>query len=89
MSREDPADLRSLYEAAFRAINAGDLDAFLALVSEDVEFTSMVAEAEGTTFRGHSGMRTWWETIRGAFDDVHWELLHFSGLTIAASPTSE
>jgi ketosteroid isomerase-like protein len=62
-------------EAAYRALNSGDLEAFLALVHEDVEFTSLVAEAEGTTFRGHAGVRAWWETVRGALEDPHWDVL--------------
>jgi ketosteroid isomerase-like protein len=66
-------------EAGYGALNSGDLEAFLALTAEDVEFTSMVAEAEGTTFRGHDGVRSWWETVRGAFEDVHWELLDVRG----------
>jgi ketosteroid isomerase-like protein len=78
MSHEN-AELRALAEAGYGALNAGDLDGFLALVGEDVEFTSMVAEAEGTTFRGHDGVRAWWETVRGAFEDVHWEVLDVHG----------
>jgi ketosteroid isomerase-like protein len=73
------AELRGVAEAAYGAINAGDLDAFLAIAAEDVEFTSMVAEAEGVTFRGHDGVRAWWETIRGAFQGVRWELLDIQG----------
>jgi ketosteroid isomerase-like protein len=47
---EPSAEQRALAEAEFGALNSGDLSAFLALTAEDVEFTSMVAEAEGTTF---------------------------------------
>jgi len=61
--------------AVYGALNSGDLDAFLALTTEDVEFTSLVAEMEATTFRGHDGIRAWWETVRGAFEGVRWELL--------------
>jgi ketosteroid isomerase-like protein len=75
----DNAGRRDLAEAGHRALNSGDLDAFLALTAEDIEFTSMVAEAEGTTFRGHDGVRAWWERVRGAFEDVHWELLDIRG----------
>jgi ketosteroid isomerase-like protein len=78
MSREN-ADLPALVEAAYGALNADDLDGFLALVAEDVEFTSMVAEAEGTTFLGHNGVRSWWETVRGAFQDPRWEVLDIRG----------
>jgi ketosteroid isomerase-like protein len=73
------AERRGLVEAGYGALNSGDLEAFLDLTAEDVEFTSMVAEAEGTIFRGHAGVRAWWETVRGAFEDVRWELLDVRG----------
>jgi ketosteroid isomerase-like protein len=56
MSREN-VELRAMAETAYGALNSGDLDGFLALVADDVEFTSMVAGAEGTTFRGREGVR--------------------------------
>ena len=74
-----PPEVRAIAEAAYAAINSGDLEAFVALTGPDVEFTSMVAEAEGTTFRGHDGVRAWWETVRGAFVDVHWEIIDLRG----------
>jgi ketosteroid isomerase-like protein len=73
------AQLRAAAEAGYAALNAGDLDAFLAVTTDDVEFTSLVAEAEGATFRGHEGVRAWWETIRGAFKDARWEVLDVKG----------
>ena len=39
----------------------------------------MVAEAEGSTFRGHAGVRTWWETVYGEFDEPRWEVLAVQG----------
>src|SRR5262245_36091705 len=78
MSHEK-AEVRALADAAYGALNAGDLYGVLPLVAEDVEFTSMVAEAEGTAFHGHDGVRAWWDTVRGAFEDVHWELLDARG----------
>jgi ketosteroid isomerase-like protein len=71
--------LRSTAEAAFGALNARDLDGFIALTAEDVEFTSMVAEMEGTTFRGRDGIRAWWETVVEAFGDVRWTVLDLRG----------
>lgn len=68
-------ELRAVADATFGALNAGDLNAFLALVTEDVEFTSMIAEAEATTFRGHDGVRAWHETVLGVFSDAHWDVL--------------
>jgi ketosteroid isomerase-like protein len=79
LSEWEDAEQRGLAEAGIGALNSGDLEAFLALTAEDVEFTSMVAEAEGTTFRGHDGVRAWWETVRGAFEDVRWDLLDIRG----------
>ncbi len=61
------------------ALNSGDLEAFVARRAEDVEFTSLVAEAEGRTFRGHAGVRAWWETVLGAFQDPRWEVLDARG----------
>ncbi len=78
MSQEN-VELRSLAEAAFGALNSGNLDGFMAVAAEDVEFTSMIAEVEGTTFRGHDGIRTWWETVVGAFGEVQWEVLDVRG----------
>jgi hypothetical protein len=44
------SELRSLAGAAFGALNARDLDGFIAVAAEDVEFTSMVAVMEGRRF---------------------------------------
>jgi ketosteroid isomerase-like protein len=74
MSQEN-VELRALADAAFEALNAADLDRFLALTTEDVEFTSLIAEAEGATFRGRDGVRAWWETVVASFQDVRWDML--------------
>jgi ketosteroid isomerase-like protein len=71
----ESSELRAIAETAFRALNTGDLDSFLTVVAEDVEFTSMILEMEGMTFRGHDGVRAWWETVRSSFQGMHWELL--------------
>ena len=78
MSQATP-EIRTLAEVAFAAMNSGDYEAFDRLMAEDVEFTSLVAEAEGMTFRGHDGVREWWETVRGAFQEAHWEVLEVRG----------
>ena len=73
MSEENVEALRR----AYAAVNHGDLDGLLATVHPDVEFTSLVAEAEGETFRGHDGVRRWWTEValllgglRGEFEEV-------------------
>jgi ketosteroid isomerase-like protein len=75
----ETAELRAIVETAFRALNASDLDGFLAVVAEDVEFRSMLLEMEGVTFRGHDGVRAWWSTVRGTFDGIRWDLLDIEG----------
>ena len=50
-------------ERAYEAITRGDLDAFLDLSDPDIEFRSLIAEAEGHDFRGHDGVRKWWDAV--------------------------
>ena len=70
--------MRAIAEAAYRAINGDDLDAFLEVIADDVEFTSLVAEAEGITYRGHDGAREWWHTVRSAFSDGRWDMVELT-----------
>ena len=72
-------EVRALAETTFGALNARDQAAFLALMTDDVRFTSMVAEAEGETFRGRDGIREWWDSVLGPFQDLRWELLEVAG----------
>jgi ketosteroid isomerase-like protein len=59
MSRENLEVMRE----AYAAITDDDLDAFLALAHPEIEFRSLIAEAEGRTYRGHEGVREWWESV--------------------------
>jgi ketosteroid isomerase-like protein len=52
-----------LMETAYAAITNDDLDAFLALSHPEIEFRSLIAEAEGRTFKGHEGVREWWASV--------------------------
>jgi ketosteroid isomerase-like protein len=52
----------------FDALNQRDLDAALALMHGDVEFGSRLAGLEGG-YRGHQGVRRWWQTILDASPD--------------------
>ena len=78
MQRTTPA-LRAAFEAAYVALNARDIEGFLERTDDQVEFTSIVAEAEGTTFRGREGAREWWDSVRGSFEVVAWELVDVRG----------
>jgi ketosteroid isomerase-like protein len=59
VSRDNVAVLRKGYAA----VNRGDIDGLLETVHPDVEFTSLIAEAEGEIFNGHDGVRRWWEQV--------------------------
>ena len=52
-----------ILEAAYAAIERDDLDAFLDLTHPEIEFHSLIAEADGRTFRGHEGVREWWDAV--------------------------
>jgi ketosteroid isomerase-like protein len=54
-------------------VDERDLDGFLGIVHEDVEFVSLVAEAEGGTFHGHAGVRAWWESVGESLGTLHYE----------------
>jgi ketosteroid isomerase-like protein len=62
-----------LSRRAWVAVDDRDLDGFLEIVHEDVEFVSLVAEAEGGTFQGHEGVRAWWESVGEALGGLHYE----------------
>lgn len=55
-------------EAAYNSIARRDLDSFLGLTDPEIEFSSLIAEAEGGTFRGHEGVREWWEWVIVSLD---------------------
>jgi ketosteroid isomerase-like protein len=51
------------YQAA-DAFNRRDLDALLALCDPNIEFHSRLTELEGgRPYRGHDGIRSWWESL--------------------------
>jgi ketosteroid isomerase-like protein len=74
----EPSELRAIAETALRALNTGDLDGFLGVVADDVEFTSMILEVEGQTFRGRDGVRAWWQAVGNSLESVRWELLELA-----------
>jgi ketosteroid isomerase-like protein len=60
---------------AIDAFNRRDLDGFLALMDPDVEFTPYeVAVQGGRPYRGHDGVRTWWEESFAVLPDLRAEI---------------
>ena len=57
------------------AFNRRDLDAFLALMDPAVEFTPYTRALEGLgPYRGHEGVRAWWEESFAALPDLSVDL---------------
>jgi ketosteroid isomerase-like protein len=57
-----------LIHRAYDAFNRHDLDAFLALMDADVQAVPLAAAIEGD-YRGHDGIRRWWNNLFDAFPD--------------------
>jgi ketosteroid isomerase-like protein len=71
MSRENV----ELLHQAIDAFNRRDLDGFLATNDPGVEFTPYERALEGLgPYRGHDGIRTWWEDSFEALPDLSAEL---------------
>jgi ketosteroid isomerase-like protein len=69
MSLENVERTRSMYDA----FNRRDWTAFAALIHEEVVVESRLAAMEGA-YRGHDGLRRWWDSLLGAFPDYTAEL---------------
>lgn len=64
-----------LLHQAIDTFNRRDLDAFLALMDPGVEFTPYERALEGLgPYRGHDGVRTWWEESSATLPDLRAEL---------------
>jgi ketosteroid isomerase-like protein len=72
MSQENAELVKGTHEA----VNRRDLDALLALVHPEVEFQSLIAEAEGRKYRGHAGVREWWDSVIHSLGGMHSVIEH-------------
>jgi ketosteroid isomerase-like protein len=64
-----------LLHRAQAAFIGRDLDALLALCDPDVEVVSLLIDLEGgAPFRGHDGVRRWWESFLGVYPDFSSEI---------------
>jgi ketosteroid isomerase-like protein len=69
---EENADLNYRSHDAF---NRRDLEGYLAFNDPDVEFTSYERAVEGLgPYRGHDGVRAWWEEVLEVMPDLRVEL---------------
>lgn len=59
---------------AWAALERKDLDAFLEQIDREIEFLSLIAEAEGRTYRGHEGVRDWWDTVSASLGGLRYDV---------------
>jgi hypothetical protein len=75
-----------LHRRSIDAFNRRDLDAFLALMDDDVEVVSRIVAMEGG-LHGRAGARRWWDEWLAAFPDYTvetYEVRDLGALTVAA-----
>jgi ketosteroid isomerase-like protein len=78
-----------LHHRAVEAFNRRDLDALLAVMDPEVTSNPRLASVEGS-FRGHDGIRSWWDNLLDAFPDFSAEIVEMDDLgdvTVAAVRT--
>ena len=64
MAQSDIDVVRGSHDAFRRR----DLEAFVDHMDPEIEFSSLILEVEGT-YRGHEGVRSWWDDILAVFPD--------------------
>jgi catechol 2,3-dioxygenase len=65
--------LESVYRRTLDAFNRGDREAFVAIWDEQCEYRPGLEadlEGSGAIFRGHDGIRLWWNTIHADFSEM-------------------
>lgn len=58
-----------LHRRAIAAVNAHDIDAFVALCAPDAEFQSVFAAVGGAVYRKREGMRQWFRDLADTWTD--------------------
>jgi|SRR5436190_5327810 len=77
---------RRALERFYEAFNARDEPRILAEIDLEIEFESRFAQAGGTTYRGHAGVRGWLADLAHAWEYIDVELhdtVERDGRTIA------
>jgi len=67
-----------LIREAFGLLNADSYERVMPLIADDFEMVTTAAVAsEPGVYRGHEGVRRWWESFLEVMDDVRLEALSF------------
>ena len=64
-----PDDNAGTVLRSYEAFAKRDLEEFLSYHDPEVEFRSLILEVEGVVYRGHDGLRSWWESVVDVFPD--------------------
>lgn len=72
-----PSDVEDLFRFGYEQLwKEGDFDALLDLADPDIVFATSGAFPDlDAEYRGREGMRRYWETIRGAFEQLHMDVV--------------
>lgn len=62
------------------SFNRADLDAYVALMDEDVEAVPRIVGSLGQTVRGHQGIRHWWKDLFEVVPDLTVEIVEVRDL---------
>ena len=73
MSQENVEIVRHGYEL----FNSGDFEAWLATLSPDVELDERYLAPDATIYRGHEGVRRWWQAGTEAVEPPHLDVLRW------------
>jgi ketosteroid isomerase-like protein len=75
-----------LVRQAHDAVNDHDFERFVSLLAPDVEAVPLVSELAGTSYRGHEGIRDWWDHVFAVFPhaEVEFEQLRDLGEHVIA-----
>jgi ketosteroid isomerase-like protein len=68
-----PDEVTTPVERYADAISRRDVDAALELCHAEIEFSSLLATLEGTTYRGHAGVRRYFKDVDAAWDEWRME----------------
>jgi ketosteroid isomerase-like protein len=74
MSQENVELVRQAFEANRSGSFADTVEKALALADPDCEFTSRLTSVEGAAYRGHDGVRAYFEDLADAFQEWHNDL---------------
>src|SRR5215208_528769 len=66
-----------LVRAAHEHLNEGDIDALIALCGEDFELDMSARILNPKTYRGHEGIRRFYNEVTEVWEDFRWDPLRF------------